>query len=427
MRRPGRRALIAAGAATVVVVGGLGVAGLAVRGGWLDEGSVEGGTSGFVPQEAPPEDAGTGSWPEFGFDAGRSRANTELALRPPYRRAWRVDGGSLLEFPPVIGDGRVIVGTNRGLGMAVDLATGRVLWRTRLGGTVASSPALTGIRPGAAGPAARPALALFTTTRGDLLALDPATGAIRWRKRFGSAIESSPLVIGDGVYIGTLDGRVMRFSLQTRRIVWTARAKGDVKSSLAESGDTVVVGDYGGTIAAYAKRDGRQVWRTTSPGPRFRGAGRFYAGPAVAYGRVYLGNVNGRMLALSARDGSVAWVRVVGDFIYSSAAVSRRTVFVGSYDRNLYALDAVTGRVRWTHPAGERISGAPSVIGDVVWYSTLAKVPSRGRTVGLDVRTGDVVFTHPEGRYSPAVGADGVLVLTGVRTLTAFTPRKAAR
>lgn len=427
MRRPGRRVLVAAGTAAVVVVGGLGVAGLAVRDGWFDAGSIEGGTSGFVPQQAPPEDAGTGSWPEFGFDAGRSRANPELDLRPPYRRAWRIDGGSLLEFPPVIGDGRVIVGTNRGLGIAVDLATGRVLWRTRLGGTVASSPALTGIRPGAPGPAAKPALALFTTTRGDLLALDPATGAVRWRTRFGSAIESSPLVIGDGVYIGTLDGRVMRISLQTRRIAWTARAKGDVKSSLAESGDTVVVGDYGGTIAAYAKRDGREVWRTTSPGPRFRGAGRFYAGPAVAYGRVYLGNVNGRMLALSARDGSVAWVRVVGDFIYSSAAVSRRTVFVGSYDRKLYALDAVTGRVRWTHDAGERISGAPSVIGDVVWYSTLAKDPARGRTVGLDVRTGDVVFTHPEGRYSPAVGANGTLVLTGVRTLTAFTPRKAAR
>jgi len=427
VRRPGRRVLIAAGGAAVVVVGGLGLAGLAVRDGWFDEGSVEGGTSGFVPQEAPPEDAGTGSWPEFGFDASRSRANPDLALRPPYRRAWRVDGGSLLEFPPVIGDGRVIVGTNRGLAMAVDLVTGRVLWRTRLGGTVASSPALTGIRPGASGPATTPALALLTTTRGDLLALDPATGAIRWRKRFGSAIESSPLVIGDGVYIGTLDGRVMRFSLRSRRIVWTARAKGDVKSSVAETGDAVVVGDYGGTVAAYAKRDGREVWRTTSPGPRFRDAGRFYAGPAVAYGRVYVGNVNGRMLALSARDGRVAWVRVVGDFIYSSAAVSRRTVFVGSYDRRLYALDAVTGRVRWAHDAGERISGAPSVIGDVVWYSTLARVPARGRTVGLDVTTGEVVFTHPEGRYSPAVGAEGTLVLTGVRSLTAFTPRKAAR
>lgn len=426
MRRPGRRAAIAAGAAAVVAGGGLALGALAVRDGWFDEGSLEGGTSGFVPQEAPPEDAGTGSWPEFGFDAGRSRANTQLALRPPYRRVWRVDGGSLLEFPPVIGDGRVIVGTNRGLAVGVDLRSGRVLWRTRLGGTVASSPALTGIRPGAGGPAARPALALFTTIRGDLLALDPASGAIRWRMRFGSAIESSPLVIGDGVYIGTLDGRVMRVSLRTRRVVWTARAAGDVKSSLAESDATVVVGDYGGTVAAYAKRDGRVVWRTTSPGPRFRGAGRFYAGPAVAYGRVYVGNVNGRMLALSARDGAVAWVRVVGDFIYSSAAVSRRTVFVGSYDRSLYALDAVTGRVRWRHDAGERISGAPSVIGDVVWYSTLARNPRRGRTVGLDVRTGEEVFTHPEGRYSPAVGADGILVLTGVRTLTALAPRGAA-
>ena len=52
------------------------------------------------------------------------------------------------------------------------------------------------------------------------------------------------------------------------------------------------------------------------------GAGAFYANPAVAYGRIYASNVNGRVIALDARTGSVAWVRVLGDWAYSSPAVN---------------------------------------------------------------------------------------------------------
>ena len=57
-------------------------------------------------------------------------------------------------------------------------------------------------------------------------------------------------------------------------------------------------------------------------------------------------------MALDEDTGEVAWVRVVGGFVYSSAAVSDRRVFVGSYDHHLRALDAVTGRVVWSVDAG---------------------------------------------------------------------------
>jgi len=422
IRRPGRRAT-AALAAAAVVLGGAGAGAYGLVAGWFDPGSREGDAEGFLPERAPRPEPAAGTWPEYGRDAGRTRANPGLRLAPPFRRAWTHDAGSLVEFPPVIGGGRVVFGTNAGLAVALDLDTGRVLWRRRLGGAVASSPALAGV-PGAPLPAGLRPVALFTTMRGDVIALDPATGGVRWRLPLRSPIESSPLVLDGSAYVGTRDGRVVRVSLATRRPVWTARAAGEVKGSLARSGDAVVAGDYGGRVTAYARRDGRVRWQTTSPGPRLRGAGRFYAGPAVAYGRVFIGNVNGRVLALSARTGEVAWVRVLGDFVYSSAAVADRTAYVGSYDRHLYALDAVTGRVRWRTDLGERITGSPTVLGDLVWVSTIARRPRDGITVALDARTGRRVFTLRDGRYSPAVAVRGHLVLTGVRTVYGLVPAR---
>ena len=393
--RPRRRALwIGLGALALVLIAA-GVLGLGLVRGWFDSGSVEGTTVGFEPAEAPRGQSDAGSWPEFGFDARRTRANPALDLPPPFRRRWSYDAGSLLEFPPVLADGRAIVGTNAGLGLAIDLKTGRELWRVDLRGRVASSPAMAGD------------LVLFTTKRGGVLALEAATGRLVWRRSLGSASESSPLVVGGSAYLGEISGRVVRLDVRTGGVRWSAKASGPVKASLALTGPNVVVGDYAGRVTAFRRSDGRVVWRTTSPGERLRGPGRFYAGPAVAYGRVYLGNVNGRVVALDEDTGEVAWVRVVGGFVYSSAAVSDRRVFVGSYDHHLRALDAVTGRVVWSVDVGERISGSPSVIGDLVYVSTLARDPADGRTLALDTATGRRVLTFPDGRYSPAVAIRG--------------------
>jgi outer membrane protein assembly factor BamB len=411
---PARKRLftaVAVIAALLIAAGG--VLGVGLVRGWFDSGTVEGTTEGFDPAAAPQVSEEPGSWPEYGYNSERTRANTALTgLRPPYRRAWEYDAGSLVEFSPVLAEGRAIFGTNHKRAIALDMETGRELWSDTLRGRIASSPAIAGD------------LALFTSIRGEVIAFDAATGRRVWERRLGAAIESSPLVIGDSFYIGTLAGRVLRMAVANGRIEWTARARCDVKASLARAGDTVVVGDYGGHITAYRMSDGAVAWQRESPGTQLSGPGRFYAGPAVAYGRIFLGNINGRVLAMDAEDGRTAWVRVFDDFVYSSAAIANRLVYVGSYDTRFYALDAVTGRTRWSFDAGERISGSATVIGEVVYVSTIGRNPPDGRTFMLDAGTGRRLATFPDGRYSPAVAADeDLLVLTGVSTVYGLRPR----
>ena len=417
--RKRRRALLAALAAVVLTA--LGIVGLGLWQGWFDPGSQRGTAEGFERGEEPAGNPRGSAWPEFGRVPARTRANPELDLAPPFDRVWTHDAGSLLEFPPVIAEGVAAVGTNAGRAIGVDIRTGAERWNVALRGRVASSAAIVPNPPGGGDP-----LVLFTTLRGDLIALDLASGEERWRFAAGATVESSPLVADGSAYIGTLDGRILRVDLATREPVWEARAGGQVKASLALSGPNVVVGDYAGKVSAFARRDGAVVWRTTSPGPVITGSGRFYGGPAVAYGRVFIGNVNGYVLALDADTGAIAWTRALGNFVYSSPAVSEELVYVGSYDGGLYALDAVTGEVRWRFEAGERISGSPSVIGPNVYVSTLARVPKEGRTYALDAATGGRRMNFPDGRYTPAVAVNGHLILTGVRTLYGLVPQAPA-
>ena len=75
------------------------------------------------------------------------------------------------------------------------------------------------------------------------------------------------------------------------------------------------------------------------------------------------------------------------------------TVYVGSYDARFYALDAKSGKVRWKHKAPGRISGAATVVGDIVYFGDLQ---SR-TTTGLGARTGRKVFKFGRGGFNPVV------------------------
>ena len=63
-----------------------------------------------VPAVTPPALPGV-AWGTYGYDRERTRAVAIAGLRPPFRRLWTFHGRSLLEFPPVLGYGRVYLTT----------------------------------------------------------------------------------------------------------------------------------------------------------------------------------------------------------------------------------------------------------------------------------------------------------------------------
>ena len=96
----------------------------------------------------------------------------------------------------------------------------------------------------------------------------------------------------------------------------------------------------------------------------------------------------------------------------------KRLVFAGSYSKQFFAFDAATGDVRWQFKANGEISGSPTVVGDIVYFATLA-----GRTYALNARNGRQVWTYPDGKYSPVVAVHGRLFLVGYGKVYGMVPR----
>jgi outer membrane protein assembly factor BamB len=91
-------------------------------------------------------------------------------------------------------------------------------------------------------------------------------------------------------------------------------------------------------------------------------------------------------------------------------------VYIGSYDGNFYALDARSGKKLWTHDAGGKISGAATVVGDVVYYSNLGKE----NTAALNARTGKKVWEFHAGAFNPVISDGRHIYLTGYSSQYAF-------
>ena len=384
-----------------------------------------------APKKAPPapQKQNTGfNWPLYGYDLGRTRYLPGVNLQPPFVREWMRPGSHLIEFQPVLMSGRLFYQKNNGEIYSVSAATGRVRWRKQIGGLSASAPAAAGgkvyavTNKGGSG-------GIAGAGPGRVLAMDARTGRILWAKRLASASESSPLTHDGRIYLGSQDGTVYCLEAKTGRIVWRYQAGGAVKAGPAFSQDRIFVAAYGGSITALRPGSGSVIWRAGTSGRSFGRAGNFYGTPAVSFGRVFAGNTDGRVYSFAASSGRLAWARNTGGFVYAAPAVAdvpgtRPSVYVGSYSGKFMALDARSGSVIWSRGGYGKISGAASVIGKVVYFSSL----SARRTWGLSAKTGRTLWSLGRGAFNPAI-SDGIrLYITGYGSEYAFTtPKQLAR
>jgi outer membrane protein assembly factor BamB len=355
-------------------------------------------------------------WPLYGYDAARLRSPLGLTVRPPFRAepVWTFHAGSLLEFPPVIGYGRIYIVNNEGMVYALDERSGKLDWKYKSGRCSAASPAI-GRHLVFVALLNEPPCNASNGANGKTIALDAKTGQVRWQRTIGPS-ETSPLLADDLVVVGDWSHNVYAFAATTGALRWSYKVGGEIKGAIALAGGRVYFGSYDTHVYGLDVRTGKQIWRASSQ-PRLGRTGTFYANPAVAYGRVYIGATDGKMYSFGAGSGKLRWSNGTGDFIYASPAIWRGYVLVGSYDGNFYAFDAATGDVRWRFKANGKISGSATVIDGIVYFSTL-----RGRTYGLDARTGQVRWTYPSGQYAAGVATKRRFYLVGYAELYALIP-----
>jgi outer membrane protein assembly factor BamB len=359
-------------------------------------------------------------WTIFGYSKDHTRFYPAPSyVHPPFKQLWVRNSHTLLEFPPVLyGEDIFQLGDDAVLD-ALDKRNGRLLWSRSLGRLSASAPAVT-------------ANTVYVTilysghphSPGRIIALNSANGTVRWWHALPSGSESSPLIDDGRVFFGSQNGTVYALNDSTGAPVWTYRAASAVKASPTLSGGALYFGDYSGRLQAISEHSGRRLWVSKSEGALL-GSGNFYSTAAVLYGRVFLGNTDGRIYAYDASSGHLDWAMQTGAYVYASPAITNApglgpTLYIGSYNGTFYAINARSGHVSWRFHAHGRISGSATIVGRDVYFSDLGT----HRTYGLGISTGRLLFEKKTGAFDPVISDGSDIYLTGDTGLYALEPRE---
>ena len=167
------------------------------------------------------------------------------------------------------------------------------------------------------------------------------------QRDLSSPSESSPLVDHGTVFFGSQSGLVYALNAHDGTVVWTYHAGGAVKASPSLMGGVLYFGDYSGHVQAISEQSGRRLWISGSGGALL-GSGTFYSTAAVDYGRVFLGNTDGRIYAYDASTGRLDWAVQTGAYVYASPAVTNApgigpTLYLGLLQRHLLRAERSLG------------------------------------------------------------------------------------
>jgi len=308
---------------------------------------------------------------------------------------WEQELGTELRGEPAVYSGRLYTGSSKGELFALDISDGRVLWsyeadeKTGAAHQYYSAPAESGNR-------------LYIGGAGSIVyCLDAVKGSLLWKHKVSDWVRSKPLVIGDVVYVATMDGHLYALrdgssqAEELRKVKvnehgFTADLAGSEKGILAAGKDLILYSIFPETFYLNWKHgiqdgawiDGKFYRIRLSGGP---------PSPTIVDGILYCGGMDRFVHALDAETGDEIWRFETGGNLGAAVTVAENKVFFGNISGNglYYALDKNTGKLIWqTEEYGNVWVGAQYNAGKLFFGNM------QGMMYGVDAASGKRLWSY---------------------------------
>ena len=251
--------------------------------------------------------------------------------------------------------------------------------------------------------------------RGDVIALDLASGRTLWRARLRAPLSGGTAAGHDLVVVGASDGQLFALNPADGAVRWKVRLNGEVLAPAAIGERLLAVRTVDGKLHALAPADGHELWSQEQQVPRLSLRGT--AQPVIAGDVVLCGFDNGKVVAANSSDGSLQWEAVITPphgrtelerlvDIDSAVSVAGQDVFTVGFQGRVAMLALDTGQVWWSHEASSY--RGLSLDGDALYFAT-----AEGEMVALKARTGEELWRQKaltrRGLTAPALAGDALV------------------
>ncbi|WP_374318766.1 outer membrane protein assembly factor BamB [Pseudoxanthomonas kaohsiungensis] len=320
---------------------------------------------------------------------------------------------------PAVLDGRVFAAASENRVVALDLQTGKQVWEFK-------APKDQALRL-SGGPGAGEGLVVVGSLGGDVIALDAADGAERWRAKVTSEVIVAPLVAQGTVYVRSNDGRITALDAASGERRWFSEhelppltVRGNAPLTYAPG--VLFSGNDDGTLSALSLQDGRVLWQQSIGTPDGRTELERMAdvdsAPLIDGTMLFVSSFKNRTVAIDGPSGRPMWQSEYGGI--GGLGVAASGLLVSSPAGTVYLLDKNNGAALWSQPAlarrsltGPVVQGDYAVVGDYDGYLHWLRLDN-GELAARERVGGKAIKGQP-------VVVDGILLVQNVEGgLTAF-------
>jgi outer membrane protein assembly factor BamB len=275
-------------------------------------------------------------------------------------------------------------------------ADGSVVWRAQLGREIAARPAVAG------------SAVLAGTVAGDLVCVDLATGAERWRLTGQPPVLTALVADEAAVYVLGPDASVRAHAVDTGALRWRRPGYSGPNSALLQTplppvlGEGTLVLAQGARLFGLSTKDGSERWRAAKGEVvGLTGDGR----------SVFLSTRTGGLLRLRPGDGSTVWEVSHALGATSGPSLAGGRVWMGAPPSELLGVRLADGALEWRSPLPSPLTSGVAQLGDVLLVPTSSP---EGLLLGLRSPTEDPLFeAQLDTRLQSApvvVGATGLVL-----------------
>lgn len=264
---------------------------------------------------------------------------------------------------------------------------------------------------------------------GRVLALETASGRVLWKSKLDLQVTSSVGAAGGLVAVGTRDGKVHLLDSNSGEPRWSAQASSEVLAAPAVSSDVVVVQAIDSRLQAFDTASGSLRWRYSASSAPLTLRGN--AAPVITDGMVYSAFDNGKLAALDARTGLQMWEQRFAIFdgrneiervidAQATPVVASDVVVAAAVNQHIVGFERGSGQPTWDYKAsiGKNMAQAAGSVfavdaddkvvslrestGREVWSNT----DLTGRTLSAPAVIGDYVAVADKEGYIHLLSAD---------------------
>ncbi|TDR39187.1 Beta-barrel assembly machine subunit BamB [Tahibacter aquaticus] len=301
---------------------------------------------------------------------------TELSPTLAVKEVWnrglgKGSGKSGIHQSPAVLDGKLYSANIDGEVMAIEAASGRVLWKQDFK------------KMRFAGAGVGSGLVVVGGLDGDVIAMDAGNGGERWRARVSAEVVAQPTIGGDTVFVRCNDGRVYALDVADGKQRWVndratvplLSLRGNATPRLA--GDLLLNATDAGKVSALRSSDGASAWEQNVGSGEGRTEverlGDVDGDLKIDGDVIYAAAYHGQVVALSLNTGRPIWNRALSS--YANVDVSASQVYAVDEQGNVWALDRTSGASMWKQDAflnrwlsGPAVQGDYVVVGDIEGY-----------------------------------------------------------